>query len=180
MSDSAEQLCRRAKAGDMSAASELVSAHYQRIYAYFRRLCGRDDDAADLTQKTFSKVWTALPTFEGRSSFSAWIHGIGHHVYVDWRRKGDRLDPQPDEWWETCAADGPTPFEDAEERDLAGQLHALVARLDDTGRQVVHLHYYQELSLAEIADVLDISPSTVKYRLREALNFLKAQPERKL
>jgi RNA polymerase sigma-70 factor, ECF subfamily len=174
MSDQTDQLCERAKAGDLVAASELVAQHYQKIFGYFRRLCGNDEDAGDLTQKTFAKVWAALPSFQGRSSFSTWIHGIGHNVYVDWRRKGNRLDAQSDEWWETCVADGPSPYEDAMERDLAGRLHAMVAHLDEDRREVVHLHYYQGLSLKETAEVLDIATSTVKYRLREALDELQS------
>lgn len=174
MSDPAQELCERAKAGDPAAAGELVTSHYQRIFAYFRRLCGNDDDAADLTQKTFAKVWVSLPTYEGRSSFSTWLHGIGHNTYVDWRRKGDRLDSQSDEWWENCAANGPSPFEDAAEKDLAARLYAMVAQLEENNRETVHLHYFQGLTLKETAEVLNIATSTVKYRLREALNALRS------
>src|SRR5687767_5493734 len=53
MSDPATKLCERAQAGDMEAASELVAQFYERLYAWFRRLTGHDQDAADLTQKTF-------------------------------------------------------------------------------------------------------------------------------
>jgi RNA polymerase sigma-70 factor, ECF subfamily len=173
MSEHSEQLCDLAKAGNLSAASELVTLHYQRIFAFFWRLCGNDEDAKDLTQRTFSKLWAALPLYQGRSSFSTWIHGIGHNVYVDLRRKGNRLDPQTDEWWETCVAEGPSPAEDAAERDLAKRLHAMVARLDEDRRTVVHLHYYQGLSIKETAEVLNIATSTVKYRLRGALDELQ-------
>lgn len=174
MSDQTQELCEKAKAGDMAAASELVTGHYQRIFAYFRRLCGNDEDAADLTQKTFAKVWTALSSYQGRSSFSTWLHGIGHNVYVDWRRKGNRLDIQTDEWWEGCAADGPSPFESAAERDQAARLYALVTQLEDENRETVHLHYFQGLSLKETAEALDVATSTVKYRLRESLNALRS------
>jgi RNA polymerase sigma factor (sigma-70 family) len=178
MSDCSRQLCARAKAGDLAAATQLVTLHYQKVYAFLRRLCGSDEDAADLTQRTFSKVWAALGSYEGRSSFSTWIHGIGRNVYLDWRRDGSRLDVKGDDWWETCAADGPSPFEDAAERDEAAHLHAVVAKLDDAKREVIHLHYYQGLSLKETAEALDIAASTVKYRLREALDFLRSQPMR--
>jgi len=177
MSDCSQRLCARAKTGDLTAATQLVTLHYPKIYAFLRRLCGGDEDAADLTQRTFSKVWTALGSYEGRSSFSTWLHGIARNVYLDWRRKADRLDPRTDEWWDTCAADGPSPFEDAAQRDEAAQLHALVAKLDEEKRDVVHLHYYQGLSLKETGEVLDIATSTVKYRLREALDFLRSQPK---
>ncbi len=172
ISEQAEQLCERAKAGDLAAASELVTLHYQRIFSYFRRLCGNDADAADLTQKTFAKVWAALPGYQGRSSFSTWVHGIGRNVYVDWRRQGNRLAAQTDEWWETCVAAGGSPFEAAADRAAAGRLHALVAQLNEDQREAVQLHYYQGLSLKETAEVLGVAVSTVKYRLREALDAL--------
>ena len=174
MSDRAEQLCARAKDGDLDAASELVSQFYERIYAWFRRLTGQEADAADLTQKTFCKVWSALESFQGRSSFSTWLHGIGHHVYLDWLRQKRPTDSAADEWWDARAADGPSPFEDAAERDAAFLLCAAVDRLESATRQTVHLHYYQGLSLAETAEALGIAASTVKYRLRQALDTLRA------
>ena len=118
MSDHAETLCHRAKAGDIAAASELVGLFYQRIFAYFRRLCGNDDDAADLTQKTFFKVWTSLASYQRRSSLSTWLHAIAHHVYVDWRRANRLADSQTDEWWEVCAVDGLSLFDDVVECDM--------------------------------------------------------------
>ena len=173
MSGHAEILCQRASQGDIAAASELVGLFYQRIFAYFRRLCGNDDDAADLTQKTFFKAWTSLASYQRRSSFPTWLHGIAHHVYVDWRRTSKLADSRPEEWWEARAADGKNPFEDAAERDMARRLFALVERLEERAKETVHLHYYQGLSLQETAEVLGIATSTVKYRLREALDFLR-------
>ena len=175
MSDAPERLCEQARAGDRQAASELVTLYYERVYSYLRRLCGGDDEAADLTQKTFCKAWSSLGSYQGRSSFSTWLHGIAHHVYVDWRRQKKFADAQAEDWWERCAADGPSPFEDAAERDLARRLFALVERLEDGVREVVHLHYYQGLSLHETAETLGIATSTVKYRLREALDVLRWQ-----
>ena len=159
----------------MSAAAELVALFYQPVYAFLRRLCGKDEDAEDLTQKTFAKVWASLGGYGGRSTFSTWIHGIGYHVYVDWRRKKNPMEPRADEWWEACASEGPSPFDAAAERELAGQLFALVEQLDEGAREVVHLHYYQGLSIQETADVLDVATSTVKYRMREALTWLKTR-----
>jgi RNA polymerase sigma-70 factor (ECF subfamily) len=175
MSEQATKLCERAKAGDLEAASELVAQFYERIYAWLRRLTGHDEDAADLTQKTFCKVWSALGSYQGRSSFSTWLHGIGHHVYVDWRRQKDIAEQPPDEWWLSCADDAPSPSDTVAEREQAHQLYALVEQLNEDSRQTVHLHYYQGLSLAETADALGIASSTVKYRLREAIEFLKAR-----
>ena len=172
---SANHLAEAARRGDRAAATRLIELYYERIYAFLRRFAGNDADAADLTQRTFSRVWQALPSFAGRSSFSSWIHGIAHHVYVDWRRANRRLEPRSPEWWDARIANSPAPDETVADTDLAATLFASVDKLDHDLRDTVHLHYYQELTLQETADALGIATSTVKYRLRQALAELQKQ-----
>ena len=168
-----DQLVENARRGDKAAANQLIESFYERIYAFLRRLAANDADAADLTQRTFARVWQALPTFAGRSSFSSWLHGIAHHVYVDWRRANHRTEPRSDEWWSICASHEPAPDEIAARTDLAAQLFTCVDALDADVRDTIHLHYYQELTLQETADALGVATSTVKYRLRQALAELQ-------
>jgi RNA polymerase sigma-70 factor (ECF subfamily) len=180
MHQSDEDLSREAGTGDLEAASELLDRHYQKIFGYFRRLSGNDSDASDLTQKTFCKVWNGIGGYGGRSKFSTWVHSIAHHVYVDWRRVHNRLEGQTDEWWLACPGEGPSPFDSAADKDLAGHLYGLIEQLEEEARETVHLHYYQGLSLQETADALGIASSTVKYRLRNALDVLRHRlPEEK-
>lgn len=168
-----DQLVENARRGDKAAANQLIESFYERVYAFLRRLAANDADAADLTQRTFGRVWKALPTFAGRSSFSSWIHGIAHHVYVDWRRANHRTEPRSDEWWSTCASRDPSPDDIAARADLAAKLFSCVDTLNAEVRETVHLHYYQELTLQETADALGVATSTVKYRLRQALARLQ-------
>ena len=172
---SATQLAEAARHGDTHAATRLIELFYERIYAFLRRHTGQDADAADLTQRTFSRAWQALPTFAAKASFSSWLHGIAYHVYVDWRRANHRTEARPVEWWEDCVATGPTPAESSAESDLAAVLFRHVDALAAELRDTVHLHYYQELTLQETADALGIATSTVKYRLRQALETLQKQ-----
>ena len=173
MSDSVTLLCQKAKTGNRAAAIELVDLHYERIYAWLRRLTGNEQDAADLTQKTFIRAWGALRRFEGRSSFSTWLHGIGHHVYLDWRRQPKPTDHATDAWWENCASEEPSPSDMVSERELVSQVYALVDTLEEDARQTVHLHYYQGLSIAETAETLGVATGTVKYRLRQAIDLVR-------
>ena len=175
LKDQAAELCDRARNGDFAAGSELAALFYQRIFAYLRRLCPNEQDAADLTQKTFSNAWGSLASFEGRSSFSTWLHGIAYHVYLDWRRSANPAQAQTEEWWRSRTADEPGPDEDAAAREAAEQLYAWVEQLADDQKHVVHLHYYQDLSLSETAEALGIATSTVKYRLREAMEVLRSK-----
>ena len=136
MNDTPEQLCKQAREGDLAAASELVRAFHERIYAYFRRHTGDDSEAADLTQKTFFKVWVSLGSLRSDAGFPAWLHGIAHHVWVDWCRQRRPTDSRPDEWWESCDSGGRSPFENAAERDAAARLYRLVDQLRPEVREV--------------------------------------------
>jgi len=167
------QLITEAGRGSLPAAVELVDRFYEAVYAFLRRLCGSEADAEDLTQKTFARVWTALPRFEGRSSVAAWLHGIAHHVYQDWRRTDRRFESRPDTWWADCADERKGPDTLAMEGDLAAALYAAVDQLEPSVRDTVHLHYYQGLTLDETAHALDLATSSVKYRLRSAVQLLQ-------
>jgi len=169
----ANQLRTAARHDNQAAVIQLIERFYERIYAFLRRLAGNDADAADLTQRTFGRVQQALPSFAGRSSVASWIHGIAYHIYVDWRRANRRTEPRSDEWWAARASSEPSPAELAARSDLARTLYACVDRLDADLRESVHLHYYQGLTLQETADAMDVATSTVKYRLRQAVDELQ-------
>jgi len=153
----------------------LIEGFYQRIYAFLRRLTHNEADAADLTQRTFSKAWQSWSTFAGRSSASSWLHSIAYHVYVDWRRADGRLEARPSEWWSARVSPGPLPDETAACSDSAAYLYSAVDALDQDLRDSVHLHYYQELTLQETAEAMGVALSTVKYRLRQALDALHSK-----
>ncbi len=170
-----DPLVAAALAGDEAAAGKLIAEYHARIFAFLRRLAGNDADAEDLTQRTFARVWTALDRFAGRSSLSSWMHGIAYHAYLDWRRAERRGEPQTDAWWEACPAPGPGPAELAASADLAHATYAAVDRLDPYLRSAIHLHYYQGLTLQETAEAMGTSASTVKNRLRAALDELQAR-----
>jgi RNA polymerase sigma-70 factor, ECF subfamily len=173
MEPDANSLVTRACGGDPAAAAELIELYYERVYAFLRRLAAHDADAADLTQRTFARVWQALPTFAGRASVSSWIHGIAYHVYVDWRRANGHAEPRSTEWWATRPSPEALPDEAVAQADLAATVYRSVDTLEPDLRHTVQLHYYQELTLDETADALGIATSTVKYRLRQALAELQ-------
>lgn len=167
------ELCRHAQQGDLAAASRLVTRHYASVYGYLRRLAGCDAEAEDLTQKTFFRVWVSLSGFEGRSRFSTWLHQLAYRTYVDWLRTHRPMTSPPEAWWNSLSTEDPDPSETAADRELSHRTYAEVDRLDEHLRQVVHLHYYQAMTLAETAEILGISAGTVKNRLRDSLERLR-------
>ncbi len=176
MDNQIKSLCRRIKRADKNAASELLKIYYADIYSYLRRLCGSRHDAEDLTQQTFLKVWSSLDGFAGRSKFSTWLYRIAHNTYLDWLRKNAAgTQSRPDQWWQECTDKNSGPFANVAESQLTQQLYEAVDQLDEDKKHVVHLHYYQGLSLRETAKVLGIATSTVKYRLREVFKILRTK-----
>ena len=170
------KLYKRAKKADKEAACELLRIHYADIYSYLRRLCGSSTDAEDLTQQTFLKVWSSLGSFAGRSKFSTWLYRIAHNTYIDWRRENVVVGrDHSEQWWAECIDKNPSPLANVAERQLARRLYEEVEQLDEDNRNLVHLHYYQGLSIRETANVLGIATSTVKYRLREVFKILRAK-----
>ena len=173
MEPDASQLVRAFRSGNRAAAVQLIELFYGRVYNFLRRLTGNEADAADLTQQTFGRVWQRLGSFAERSSVSSWIHGIAYHVYVDWRRANRRTESRPTEWWEAHQSVEPGPDELTAGTDMRALLFREVEQLESDVRATVHCHYYQELTLQETADALGIATSTVKYRLRQALDELQ-------
>ena len=165
----------RARGGDAEAAVQLIDRFYPRIYGFLRRLTANDTEAADLTQRTFARLWQALAGFAGRSSVASWIHSIAYHVYVDWRRADHRTEPRSNDWWDSQPAAAMPPDEEVAQTDFARRIYGMVNRLEAELRDTIHLHYYQNLSLQETADAMDVATSTVKYRLRQALTELEGK-----
>ena len=163
----------RARCGDRAAGVELIELFYERIYAFLRRFAANEADGADLTQRTFGRVWQALPTFAGRSSVSSWMHSIAYHVYVDWRRADRHTEPRSNEWWVARPAPEARPDEIVALADSAAAVYGSVEELEPDLRHTVQLHYYQNLTLQETADAMGVATSTVKYRLRQALTKLQ-------
>ena len=154
-------------------AVEVIEVFYERIYAFLRRLTANDSDAADLTQRTFSRVWQKLPSFAGRSSLGSWIHRIAYHLYVDWRRTDRHTEIRSDAWWAACPAADAEPDEIVARQDLQAAVYAYVDSLHPDLRDTIHLHYYQELTLQETAETMGVALSTVKYRKHQALMELQ-------
>ncbi|MCC7375528.1 MAG: RNA polymerase sigma factor [Verrucomicrobiales bacterium] len=157
------------RGGDEAAAARWVEEYHERLYAFLRRLAGTEATAVELTQRTFCRAWSALDSFQGRSSVSSWLHGIAYRVYVDWLRSDRRYEGRSVAWWEDLRDGGVGPDVAVAAADDATVVYAAVDALDAGLREAVHLHYYQGLTLQETAEATGIAASTVKYRLRDAM-----------
>jgi RNA polymerase sigma-70 factor (ECF subfamily) len=139
------------------------------------------EDARDLTQETFVKVFRALDQFDQSRTFSYWINKIATNQAIDFLRKrrlrtvSIDIDPDDEERRPpTLRDEGPLPDRQLEQRKTSEYLGRLVERLAPHYRVVVHLRHHQQRSYDEIAEMLDLPLGTVKARLHRAHNQLRA------
>ena len=151
--------------GDREAGENLVTENYQRLYRFLRHLTGNSSIAEDLTQSTFVKAWEAMPAFRGECRLSTWLHKIAYFEYTHWLR-GRR------ESFPLIAADHLLDLN----ADTGFKVVLFTQTLDQLSpelRETFLLYYVQELSMQEVADVLNISIGTIKSRLHTARQRLR-------
>ncbi len=165
--------CLAAERGSREAAEQLLEAHYQAVFAYHRRQVASDADAADLTQETFRSVWRSLESFRSASSVRTWIHRIAYCTWVDWMRRQRKPEIRSEVWWDSLPCPTADPSHAAMDAESLRDLWFQVASLPEEERQVIHLHFGQQLTQAQAAEVLRVSLSTLKVRLTSATDRLR-------
>ena len=164
-------LIRRMRAGDDDAVRDLYALYGQRLYAYALRLTNDSATAEDVTQNTLVTAWRTARTFRGEGRLIAWLLGIVHHTAMKTLR-GDAhyLDDLAEE---TVSGDQPSPEEQAQVKDEMRWVRQGMQSLSPEHRAVLELVFYQELSINETAQVLNVPPGTVKSRLSYARHHLR-------
>ena len=160
---------RRIVDGDESERSRFVTHFHGPIYRWVRHLCGNDDAAQELTQETFIEALQSIARYEGRATLSTWVHRVAYYRYTHWLREQRR-----DRHWHVSldqAADCADPASKAHWESL--YLREALAQLSEDHRDTFVLHYVQQLSVPEVAEVLGVPPGTVQSRLFHARRRLR-------
>lgn len=187
-----EGLIRRIQRGDDAAFDRLVELCTPRVYNLAFRLVGQAEDAQDIAQEAFLRVYHALPRFKGDSAFSTWLYRIVVNVCQDEIKRRRRRPASFSELEAGEGQDGPsflemaTTGETAEDtvtqRERTEIIQQAITRLPEAFRLVLVLYDIQGFSYQEIAEVLHMNVGTVKSRLNRARNLLREQlsPAREL
>jgi RNA polymerase sigma-70 factor (ECF subfamily) len=165
-------LVAQLKAGDRTAAAELVDEYYEQIYLFMRRLGHDRQSSEDLAQEVFFNAWHHIGQLRDDKALNSWLYRIASNVSnLYWRRHRhkevigiDNIDA-PDV--STVRVDEFGHYEQLE------QLNYAVARLPVKLRQTIVLHYMQQLTIAEAAEVAGVRQGTFKSRLNRALKALR-------
>ena len=177
-----ETLCRRIAARDDAAFDLLVARYQGRAYRLAWSLLRNAEDARDVSQDAFIRVWEAADQFRGDARFSTWFYRILVNRCLDHKRRGRwwaRLvvrddDPDADvSVVERQPAPGPDAGEQVSEAQTMARLWDAVQQLSPQQRAAVILHAQEQLSIAEIADVLRVAEPTVRVHLHRAVAALR-------
>jgi RNA polymerase sigma-70 factor (ECF subfamily) len=164
-----------ARAGDGAAVEQVLRHHQPTMFALCRRMLGNDADAADATQEAMIAVVRGLPRFDGRSALSTWIYRVTTNAALDEvrrRRRRPLTTHDPDTG--AVGADVPDRGGPALDDTVADRLRldAALDALSPEFRTVVVLRDVVGLDYAEIADVLDLAPGTVRSRISRGRSAL--------
>lgn len=180
-----EALVRRCQDNDEAAFDLLFHRHLNRVYALVCQYVGHPEEARDLTQEVFVRVYTHLHSFRGESAFTTWLYRVAVNVCQEERRKQARRRRHATfvpiaEVDQALRLENGDPLEQALTREAQRKVQEAIATLPEAQRLVVILRYFQGLSCREIAGVLDCPVGTVSSRLHYAMDTLKRalQPSR--
>ena len=171
-------LVRRCIAGDAAAWEELVQRYHRRIYNICYRFAGSADDAQDLTQEVFIKMYRTLSTYDTeRGAFMTWVTTMARNLLVDHFRKTkqdrvtDSLDVAPTEredampLREQLQDTAASPDAMARTQQVGETVHRALQKLSPDLREAVILRDLQDMDYKEIATVLKVPEGTVKSRI---------------
>lgn len=161
--------------GDRAAAEALVDRTYRNVYALLCRLARDPDLAADLTQETYRRAWTAIGSFDGRSQFGTWLYRIATNTFLNHVRRPRPLVPLDDELGATLPDGAPRQDDEAIQAQTQERLRKAVLGLPEELRFTVAARYWAEAPVAEIAKADGISEVAVRKRLKHAFRLLAAE-----
>ncbi len=180
------QLIERINAGETGLLEELISRYEDRVYNLAYRMVGSREDAEDVLQDTFINVIRALDRFQGRSSFSTWLYRIAANTALTRLRKQGRKVKGEDEFLDNvyavqqAARSGEklsdwsnNPVRELLDDEAMQIMNQAIEEMPEIYRAVFVLRDIEELSTAEVADVLDLSKAAVKSRLHRARVYLR-------
>jgi RNA polymerase sigma-70 factor, ECF subfamily len=183
------RLMLRAKEGDQTAFTQLVTNYQDRLVGVLAHMLQNKEAAEDLAQEVFLRIYRARHGYEPTAKFSTWLFRIANNLANNLRRDSGRrkeivlnvndsgpLGPRPGE---RMMADksGLMPARQFDKTEVCSMVQAALATLNEKQRMAVLLHKFEEMSYTDIAAALDMTPAAVKSLLSRARDNLREKLE---
>lgn len=154
--------------GDRAAAEELTRRTYRQIYSAILGWCRDPTEAEDLTQEAYRKAWKSLSTFQGRARFSTWLHRIAYTTFLNHRRGLERQRPLTQGEEAELVVDEPGPAEVSRAKEREALVKTAVEALPLRFRATVLAHYWNDLSVRDLATAEGVTVVAIRKRLAKA------------
>ena len=182
------RLARRALKGDQQAFAEIVGLYQDKLYHMACRMLNNRQEAEDVVQDTFLRVYRNLDRYDESMKFSTWIYRIATNLCIDRLRKrkpsysldAESSDHEGLDGYSMMPSDDRTPESEAILSETQATVQEAIESLPAKYKSVMALRYMQDLSLQEIGDILDMPVTTVKTRVHRGREFLRKKLERRL
>ena len=176
-----EEIATRVQKGETDAFGMIVDRYEEKLLRYGRKFLSRTEDIEDIVQDVFLSAYRNIQSFDASLRFSPWIYRIAHNAFVNalrqWKRGPIFMDFDTllsHEVYEDSAAD------EREQKEIRTLLDTGLEYLSPKYREVLVLHYFEDMPYKDIADVLQIPIGTVSIRVRRAKEALRSHLEPKL
>ena len=166
----------RWRAGDNTAGQQLLQRHFDSIYAFFETKC--EAEADELTQATFLACMKSRDNFRKQSSFRTYLFMIARHELYHLLRRRERHDKKLDFEISSIAELVTTPGSRIARRQEHAHLVGSLQHLPVDQQTLLELHYWEELDIAQLAEVFEVEAGTISTRLHRARKALKEQLEK--
>jgi len=173
-------LLRRAKAGDPDAFGALVERHWKRAYWTAYDVIYDHDRAQDVAQEAFVKAHRALQSFDLGRDFASWLYRITLNLAIDHKRRRARDKSVATDKIEEMVDARRALVEDEEKAATIERVETVLAGMADKYRIPLTMKDVENLSVEEVARVLDLSYSTVRWRLHKARTMFRERWQRLL
>ena len=177
-----DALIERCLRGDQVAWEQIVRQHWRKVFNVAYKFVGSHEQAEDLTQDIFLKIFKSLDTFDRRANFQTWLISVSRNLCIDHyrsvRKERQTIDREVTAEDASPVSATVSPLAALEHRDLASLLRHALQGLPQSLRMAVLLRDIQELSYQEIADRLRLPEGTVKSRINRGRKELARQIRR--
>ena len=163
-----DELIAQIRCGDEQAAQELIKRYYTSVLRYCKWHCSNTEEAEDLTQETFFRLFKNLSQYDEKKKFKAYLYTIANRLCIDESRK-KRFYPLEDEEHIADEYSGIHRIDDKEEVDYFLRL------LSSEQKEAVILRFGEQLSYSEIAKVVGCNMRTAQSRVRNALEIMREE-----
>jgi len=177
--DAIETLIQRCLSGDQAAWDLIVKQYWRKVFNVAYKFVGKHDQAEDLTQDIFLKIFKSLDTFDRRANFQTWLISVSRNLCIDHyrsvRKERETINRDVDASELSPAAPDEGPVAAIEQRDRVMLLRQALAALPAALRTAVLMRDIQERSYQEISETLRLPEGTVKSRINRGRTELARQ-----